>query len=67
MLARDVKALAGDEKAPSDLRRLAASLAESYVYPVDFQIVSPDGTLHAQGEANNMDLPYLHVLEEGLK
>ena len=67
MLARDVRALANDEKTPNDLRKLAASLAEKYAYPVDFQIVSPDGTLHAQGEANRMDRPYLQVLEAGLK
>ena len=67
MLARDVKALAGDEKSPSDLRKLAASLARQCAYPVDFQVVSPDGTLHAQGEANRMDRPYLQVLKAGLK
>ena len=67
MLAKDVKALASDENTPADLRTLATALAENYIYPVDFQVVSPDGTLHAQGEANRMRQPYLQVLQDGLE
>ena len=66
MLAKDVKALAADESAPADLRALAAALARNYIYPVDFQVIDPDGTLHAQGEANDMRRPYIEVLLDGL-
>jgi hypothetical protein len=66
MLAKDVKALAEDERVAVDLRELAAALARNYIYPVDFQVVGPDGTLHAQGEANRMRRPYLEVLQSGL-
>lgn len=67
MLAKDVRSLAEDESAPADLRALAAALAERYLYPVDFQVVDVEGELFAQGEANNMKLPYRKVLEKGLR
>ena len=67
MLAKDVKALAADESQPADLRAFAAGLAERYLYPVDFQIVDAEGHMHAQGEANDMNLSYRAVLEQGLR
>jgi len=67
MLAKDVKKLAGDESTPADLRRVAACLAEHYLYPVDFQVVDAAGVLHAQGEANDMRKPYRETLAEGLR
>ena len=66
MLAKDVKMLAADDGAEPDLRALAQKLAEQYKYPVDFQVVDTDGTLHAQGEANKMRRSYWSVLQEGL-
>lgn len=67
MLAKDMKALAADEHAGPELRRLAAALAANYVYPVDFQVVDTTGELHSQGEANRMVKPYRQVLLEGLE
>ena len=46
---------------------MAKALAERYLYPVDFQIVDVEGKLYAQGEANDMKLPYREVLEKGLR
>jgi hypothetical protein len=58
ILAKDLEALAKDERQPPALRAFAAAAHGRYQYPVDSQLYAPDGRFLAQLAANDLFHPY---------
>jgi len=52
-LATDVQAMAENADLPESVRQLAADLAERHRYPVDSQVIGPDGSVLGQIVAND--------------
>lgn len=52
ILAKDLPGVAADESLDAEVRRIAGEVHGRYAYPVDTQVLAPDGRFLGQRPAN---------------